>query len=63
MLTTQYHVSRVYLYCFPSADPMLQLVYIFFWGATVLGTLGYVYSHGKEFTDVPKLVQKDLKDR
>lgn len=48
---------------FLSAEFWLQLLYVIFWSATVIGTLAYVYSHGEEFTDAPKLVQKVYKEK
>ena len=38
---------------------MLQLVYILFWGAAVMLTLAYVYRHGEEFVNQPRLVKAD----
>jgi len=43
---------------FHIADPLLQLVYILFWGAAVMSTVAYIYHHGQEFINSPKLVQK-----
>jgi hypothetical protein len=37
---------------------MLQIVYVVFWGATVVGTSIYVYIHGEEFVDIPHLANK-----
>lgn len=51
-----YHCS---LYFFPVANPLLQLVYVLFWGAAVIVTLIYVYKHGEEFVNQPKLSKCD----
>ena len=46
-----------------TADPLLQLVYVLFWGAAVISTLAYLYHHGQEFIDSPKLVHKVNKEK
>ena len=38
---------------------VLQLVYIVFWGLAVMVTLAYVYRHGEEFVNQPRLVKAD----
>jgi hypothetical protein len=43
----------------PAANPLLQLVYIMFWGAAVLVTIAYVYRHGEEFVNHPQLKKSD----
>lgn len=44
------------------ADPVLQMAYVLFWGASVTGTLVYVYFHGREFVDSPLLIHTAEKD-
>ncbi len=41
------------------ANMVLQLVYILFWGVAVMVTLAYVYKHGEEFVNQPKLVKTE----
>ena len=41
-----------------AADPVLQIMYVTFWGASVIGTLVYICIHGKEFVDIPHLASR-----
>ena len=44
---------------YSAANMALQLVYILFWGFAVMVTLAYVYKHGEEFVNQPRLVKSD----
>ena len=53
----RYHLSL--FLCPHPANPALQLVYIVFWGSAVMLTAAYLYNHGEEFVNQPKLVKSD----
>ena len=44
---------------FFAANPVLQLLYVLFWGVAVLMTMVYVYKHGEEFVNHPQLLKAD----
>jgi hypothetical protein len=47
----------------PGTDPVLQILFVFFWGSTLIGTLVYVRIHGTEFVDIPHLVRTAEKEK
>ena len=42
-----------------AANPAFQLLYILFWSFAVILTVAYLYNHGEEFVNQPKLIKSD----